>query len=145
MVGHAMVRHALIRPRPDRPFKPSATSLQTGERSLLRSLTPPSMGLLKNNQRSCRVSAIPQGCEVAIFAGKLVENDSRLPRQVGLHFTLPEHETLFQRNPVGCHADIDNDELNRRGSEQVADVTFGECSASCGCLESILSPQLSKW
>jgi hypothetical protein len=58
-----------------------------------------------------------------------------------LRFILPELEALTWLNPARGSADIDNDELSSPGSEQAADVIFGERSDPCLGLESIISPQ----
>jgi len=58
-----------------------------------------------------------------------------------LRFILPELEAFTRLNPARGSADIDNDELSSPGSEQAADVIFGERSDPCRGLESIISPQ----
>ncbi len=83
-------------------------------KSRLHALPLPSMVLLKNNKRNCRVCAIPQGCKVTVFAGKLVENNSRFPRKVGLNFTLPE-----QRNNPSMEYNEGPRRHRRRRTEQV--------------------------
>ena len=60
-----------------------------------------------------------------------------------LRFILPELEAFTRLNPARGSADIDNDELSSPGSEQAADVIFGERSDPCRGLESIISPQFA--
>jgi hypothetical protein len=62
-----------------------------------------------------------------------------------LRFILPELEAFTRLNPARRSADIDNDELSSPGSEQAADVIFGERSDPCRGLESIISPQFAEW
>jgi hypothetical protein len=84
------------------------------------------MVLLKNNERRCRICAIPQGRTVAVCAGIFVKKGSRLLCQVGLYFSLPERETVCQWNPARGCAHIDNDELNRSRSEELPDTFLAE-------------------